>query len=147
MKVQKTISVVLFAVSSLACSSSPPANQNTAPNAPPATTATSSQPANSNSAGSASTTPVTTAGSGGPINAATIFTAQKCDTCHGKDGKGKVKGVPDFTDAAWEGKATDEKLATSIKKGNVPKMPAYESKLSEAEITALVAYVRTFSKK
>jgi cytochrome c oxidase cbb3-type subunit 3 len=80
-------------------------------------------------------------------DAATLFKAQKCDTCHGVDGKGKVKGVPNFTDAAWHQKETDAKLIEGIKKGNPPKMPAYEKKLSEDEIKSLVAYVRTFSGK
>jgi mono/diheme cytochrome c family protein len=134
---------MLFSVTAFACSSPPPANQNVAP--PPA--ASVSAPANSNSGNAASSIPTTPPGTGGQINAAAIFTAQKCDTCHGTDGKGKVKGVPNFTDAAWQQKETDVALANGIKKGKVPKMPAYESKLSEAEITALVAYVRTFRGK
>lgn len=83
---------------------------------------------------------------GGPTDAAAIYKTQKCDICHGMDGKGQVKGVPDFTDKAWQQKTTDAAMTEQIKKGKPPQMPAYESKLSEAEITAMVAYIRTFGK-
>jgi mono/diheme cytochrome c family protein len=78
--------------------------------------------------------------------AAELFTAQKCTMCHGPDGKGKVKGAPDFTDAAWQKKQTDAEMIETIKKGHKP-MPGYEDKLSADQINALVAYVRSFAKK
>jgi mono/diheme cytochrome c family protein len=83
-----------------------------------------------------------------PIVASAIYVAQKCDGCHGADGKGnpKMKGVPDFTDAAWQKKEADAALIAGIKKGKKPLMPPFEGKLSEAEIKALVAYVRSFAK-
>jgi len=78
---------------------------------------------------------------------AAVFVAQKCATCHGADGKGKVKGTPNFTDAAWQKKESDADLTEDIKKGKLPKMPAFGTKLSDDEIKALVAYLRTFSGK
>ena len=78
---------------------------------------------------------------------AALFVAQKCATCHGPDGKGKVKGTPNFADAAWQKKETDPDLTEDIKKGKPPKMPAFGTKLSNDEIKALVAYLRTFSGK
>lgn len=83
---------------------------------------------------------------GAKVDAAAIYDAQKCGICHGPDGKGKVKGTPDFSDAAWQTKTTDAEMINQIKKGKVPQMPAYESKLNDAEITALVAYIRAFKK-
>ena len=78
---------------------------------------------------------------------AALFVAQKCATCHGPDGKGKVKGTPNFADAAWQKKESDADLTEDIKKGKPPKMPAFGSKLNDGEIKALVAYLRTFSGK
>jgi mono/diheme cytochrome c family protein len=66
--------------------------------------------------------------------------------CHGEDGKGKREGTPDFTSAEWQSKESDEELTEQIKKGDPPKMPAFESKLNEDQIKALVAYVRSFAK-
>jgi cbb3-type cytochrome c oxidase subunit III len=88
--------------------------------------------------------PAATAGPN--VNAADLFAAQKCTTCHGADGKGKLKGVPDFTDAAWQKKQTDTEMIETIKKGHKP-MPPYEGKITDDQITALVAYVRSFGKK
>jgi cbb3-type cytochrome c oxidase subunit III len=83
------------------------------------------------------------------VDAAALYTANKCAGCHGADGKGnpKIKGVPDFTDAAWQKKEGDGELAGAIKNGKKPIMPAFGDKLSEAEVKALVAYVRGFAKK
>ena len=81
------------------------------------------------------------------INAAQIFSEQKCTTCHGENGKGKLKGAPDFTDAAWQRKEKDAELIEAVKEGKKPKMPGFGSKLKEEEIKAVVAYVRSFAKK
>lgn len=80
------------------------------------------------------------------IDAAALFTSNKCATCHGADGKGKIKGARDFTDAAWQKKESDAELAAVIKNGKKP-MPPYGDKLSDDEIKALVAYIRSFGKR
>lgn len=80
------------------------------------------------------------------IDGAALFTANKCATCHGADGKGKLKDARDFTDAAWQKKESDAELASVIKNGKKP-MPPYGDKLNADEIKALVAYVRSFGKK
>jgi mono/diheme cytochrome c family protein len=82
------------------------------------------------------------------IDAAGLFIANKCGGCHGTDGKGnpKIKGSPDFTDAAWQKKQSDADLAAVIRSGKKP-MPGFGEKLSDAEIKALVGYVRAFGKK
>ena len=67
-----------------------------------------------------------------------------CAMCHGADGKGGKMGTRDF--ASPEVKAeTDAQLTDIITKGK-GKMPAYGEKLKPAEITGLVAYVRTLAK-
>ena len=74
-----------------------------------------------------------------------IYTA-KCAKCHGKSGKGKtIRGkldhARDFTEASWQNEVSDERLFNSISNGR-HKMPAFKKSLSEAQIDALVAYVR-----
>ena len=77
-----------------------------------------------------------------------------CVACHGKDGKGQTKagkmaGVKDQTDAKYQASLTDDKMFKSIKEGlkdgDKIKMKPAEG-LSDDEIKALVAHVRTFKK-
>jgi len=75
----------------------------------------------------------------------------KCAKCHGKDGRGKtMKGrlthARDLTPAQWQNEVTDERLFNSISNGRGKKMPGFKKELSEAEIDALVAYVRSLKK-
>ncbi|HVI07464.1 MAG TPA: cytochrome c [Candidatus Binatia bacterium] len=79
-------------------------------------------------------------------DAATVF-GSTCATCHGKNGvptpTGKSLNAPDLTSAAVQGH-TDGDLQQIISggKGN---MPPFADSLSEAQIKALVAYVRTLA--
>ena len=81
------------------------------------------------------------------VDARALFN-ENCATCHGTDGRaktfhGRLVGAQNFTDAKWRADVTDEDMSDAIKEG--PKaMPAFGKKLSETEIDALVAYVRTF---
>jgi cytochrome c6 len=73
----------------------------------------------------------------------------KCAMCHGADGKGetpagKKMGAHDFASPEVQ-KAADAELITITTKGK-NKMPAYEKKLSDAEIKDLVTYVRQLAK-
>ncbi len=73
----------------------------------------------------------------------------KCAVCHGADGKGntsmgKNMGVQDFSSSAVQ-QESDSNLAQIIEKGK-NKMPAYGTKLSDAQIKDLVAYVRQLGK-
>ena len=70
-----------------------------------------------------------------------------CASCHGKDGSGnttmgKKLGVKDYTKDQSFSDADAEKV---IKNGK-DKMKGFGSKLSDADIKALVAYVRTLKK-
>lgn len=80
----------------------------------------------------------------------------KCAMCHGKDGKGESKlgqkvGVKDLTDAQYQASFTDEKAFKDIKEGlkdgEKILMTAFGGKLSDAQIKALVTYVRGFAKQ
>jgi mono/diheme cytochrome c family protein len=46
-----------------------------------------------------------------------------------------------MTDGQWQNDVTDERLFNSISNGR-NKMPSFKKQLSEAQIDALVAYVR-----
>ncbi|MEA2327759.1 MAG: hypothetical protein QOE68_2718 [Thermoanaerobaculia bacterium] len=79
---------------------------------------------------------------------AATFTA-KCASCHGKDGSGnttvgKKMGVLSLGSASVQ-KQTDQQLSDITAKGR-KKMPAYEKKLSAAQIKDLVAHIRTLPK-
>lgn len=79
-----------------------------------------------------------------------------CASCHGKDGKGQTKAgkmaeTKDLTDAAYQGSFTDEQAQKQIKEGLKDKtgkerMKPFDGKLTDAEIKALVAQVRSYKK-
>ncbi len=73
----------------------------------------------------------------------------KCASCHGADGAGqtamgKKMNLRDLGSAEVQ-KQTDAELYAWTADGK-GKMPAYKAKLSEAEIKALVAFMRTLKK-
>ncbi len=76
----------------------------------------------------------------------TIYNVQRCVTCHGPDGKGRAKEAPNFTDPQWQKENSEAQMIQAIKQGKSPTMPPYGSVLSEAEIKALVAHIRSFAK-
>jgi cytochrome c553 len=81
--------------------------------------------------------------------------AQHCASCHGKDGSGstmmgKKLGVKDYRDAKVQAAFSDAEAARAIKEGvktnGKETMKPFASKLSDADIKALVAYIRSFKK-
>lgn len=66
-----------------------------------------------------------------------------CAECHGADGKKSVKS--DFSDQAHMAKLSLNDLAAFINKGVDSSMPAYEGKISETDVYAAAAYIRTFT--
>jgi cbb3-type cytochrome c oxidase subunit III len=81
---------------------------------------------------------------------AAVF-GSKCVLCHGKDGAGlpnwKSKGQPDLTSAEWQRSHTDAQIAEVIKNGKGKFMPPFKAKLSDDEVNAVVAHVRSLKKK
>ena len=80
---------------------------------------------------------------------------KSCAICHGKDGKGQSKigeklGIKDFTDPKVQAGFTDEAASKAIKEGLKDKEGRMRMKafgdLSDAEVKALVQYVRQFKK-
>lgn len=78
-----------------------------------------------------------------------------CAQCHGKTGAadtkmGKTLNAKDLTDAKVQSEFSDAKATESIKngvkEGGKTTMKAFGGKLTDDEIKALVAYVRTLKK-
>ena len=77
-----------------------------------------------------------------------------CARCHGADGRaqtpsGELYKTPNLTDAEWWRKnsniASTRSLVGIVSHGKGA-MPAFGKKLKRSDITALVSYVRRFSK-
>lgn len=73
----------------------------------------------------------------------------KCAMCHGADGlgatpAGKMMKAASFKDSAIVN-ASDSALIAAVTHGK-NKMPAYQGKLTDAEIKAVITYVRTLEK-
>lgn len=80
---------------------------------------------------------------------------KRCVSCHGKDGKGQTKmgrqaRVKDYTDPKVVAEMNDEKALKTVKEGitenGKERMKAYAADLTDDEIKALIAYMRTFKK-
>jgi cytochrome c6 len=89
---------------------------------------------------------VTSSGAAFGADAGALW-AQNCASCHGKDGSGttsmgKKLGLKDYTK---EQGFSDAEAANVIKNGK-GKMKGYKDKLSDADVKALVAYVRSLKK-
>ena len=81
--------------------------------------------------------------------------ANNCAQCHGASGKGDTKmgkmlSAMDLTDPKKQSSFTDAKATAAIRDGikqnGKTTMKAFGGKLSDAEIKALVAYVRSLKK-
>jgi mono/diheme cytochrome c family protein len=81
--------------------------------------------------------------------------AKDCAACHGKDGAANTKmgmklNAKDLTSPKVQASFTDAQAAQAIKEGinenGKSKMKAFGDKLSNDEIKALVAYVRSLKK-
>ncbi len=73
--------------------------------------------------------------------------SQHCASCHGKDGSGnttmgKKLGVKDYS----KDQGFSDAEATNVIKNGQGKMKGYKDKLSDANVKALVAYVRSLKK-
>jgi mono/diheme cytochrome c family protein len=73
--------------------------------------------------------------------------SQHCASCHGKDGSGntmmgKKLGVKDYS----KNQGFSDAEAVNVIKNGKGKMKAYKDKLSDADVKALVAYVRSLKK-
>ena len=97
-------------------------------------------------ASSAPSAPAAEAARKDPPDGASIFKSN-CTLCHGPDGKGIAAfKTPDFTDPKLLASLSEQQMIeiiTNGKKGTA--MPAWRDKLSERDIQAVHAYVRSLS--
>src|SRR5207248_7218043 len=86
---------------------------------------------------------------------AKVIYEKQCAKCHGPDGKGETKlgkkaGVKDYTDAKVQAEIKEEAafkaLKEGLQEGDKVKMKPAEN-VSDADIKALIAYMRTFKAK
>ena len=77
---------------------------------------------------------------------AAIF-KQNCANCHGDDGKGVSSlKTPDFTNPAVQAGLTDQQIEDTIRHGKKDTMmPAWEGKLSDAQIHSLRGFLRSLA--
>ena len=72
---------------------------------------------------------------------------KRCAKCHGKDGKGKLEGVPNLTRTETKSKSLKELIST-ITNGRQAEtedgedMPSFKKKLTPEEIEAAAKYVK-----
>jgi len=76
---------------------------------------------------------------------------KSCAVCHGADGKGKAAlKTKDYTTAEAQAAVSDEAAFKAIKEGFKPAagpaMKPFADKMSDDEIKALVAYMRSLKK-
>ncbi|HRE83518.1 MAG TPA: c-type cytochrome, partial [Opitutaceae bacterium] len=78
-------------------------------------------------------------------DAASVY-AQYCAACHGADLQGGK--VPSLLDDRWKQGSDDESLRKSIEEGIVTSgMPAFKQALTEAEVRALIVFIRESAKR
>ena len=71
--------------------------------------------------------------------------ADNCAACHGPEGKGNRElGAPNLTDKIWLYGPDKETIMQGIQNGRGGTMPAWQGRLSDPTIKALVVYVYSF---
>jgi len=97
---------------------------------------------------------ITSTGFAAAADASALW-AQNCASCHGKDGSGstmmgKKLSVKDYRDAkvqaAFSNAEMEKAIKQGVKTGGKETMKPFGNKLSEADIKALVAYIRSFKR-
>ncbi len=85
--------------------------------------------------------------SGTAESGAVALFQQNCSRCHGIGGKGdRTAGTPDFTDASVQRALGNQEILDAIRNGkDGGRMPAWSGKLTDAQITELATYVRSFA--
>ena len=71
---------------------------------------------------------------------------QKCSKCHGADGLGdtslgRISNAPDFTDGGWWAKHSSSAERVNAITRCQKSMPAFEKKLTKAQIASRASYV------
>ena len=94
----------------------------------------------------------------GSVGAADVIPLwdKHCVSCHAKDGSdntrmGQKSGVKDYRDPKVQAELNDEKSLKLVKEGltenGKERMKPFKDKLTDDEIKALIAHLKTFGKK
>jgi cytochrome c oxidase cbb3-type subunit 3 len=70
-----------------------------------------------------------------------LYLSYNCVDCHGMDGSGAMG--PSLADGRWRYGGTPAEVFESIYQGRPEGMPAWGSRISDADVWRLVAYVRS----
>lgn len=80
-------------------------------------------------------------GSGDVTEGAVVY-EDNCSACHAEDGTGDLdQGAPNLSDAIWLHGSSEEAIEASVRQGPFGVMPNWNTRLDEAEIKAVAAYV------
>jgi len=71
--------------------------------------------------------------------------AQKCQGCHGLDGKGDGGQAINWSDPTRLARFSPQELWDATRQGVPPNMPAFSAELDESQLWAVTAYIRSFS--
>ena len=90
-------------------------------------------------------------GQSAPSRKAGHLYRQYCLKCHGPDGTGNAvrdqqPKIPDFTKAQWQKTRSNPQLLVSIREGKGTMMPPFGDRLSDHQVSDLVAYIRAYGK-
>lgn len=76
------------------------------------------------------------------VEAGTVVFEDNCAACHSDDGTGdRSVGAPNLTDAIWLYGGSYDKIVETVTNSRFGVMPAWNQRLSEAEIVAVASYV------
>ncbi len=71
-----------------------------------------------------------------------VLFADQCSACHGEDGRGnRDLGAPNLTDAIWLYGGDPTSLTYTVTNSRFGVMPPWSTRLTEAEVKAVAAYV------
>lgn len=78
------------------------------------------------------------------VEAGAVVFADNCSSCHAEDGVGdRFQGAPNLRDAIWLYGGDYDALTETVVYARYGVMPAWEDRLTEAEIRAVSAYVHS----
>jgi cytochrome c oxidase cbb3-type subunit 3 len=76
------------------------------------------------------------------VEAGKVVFEDNCSSCHGEDGTGDIyQGAPNLTDAIWLFGGDYASLTETVTNSRYGVMPAWNQRLTEAQIRAVSAYV------
>ena len=78
----------------------------------------------------------------GAVEAGSVIYADNCAACHGEDATGdREQGAPNLSDAIWLFGGDYDSLTETVSNSRYGVMPAWNTRLTEAQIRAVSAYV------